>query len=478
MSDLRNKLQSMFDPSNRFNNFGDVLMRLHIRGFRCHSSTVIDLESPISAFCGLNGTGKSTILQLASAAYKHNYYIKDFLVVGTLDPSPFNSNASVEYKFWQNDRTTRPVTLSRNHTTKRWQGYNRRPKRKVLFGGVGLYLPKIEQRDFIVRNAGQLVVSATSDVTKRIKEWTCKILGHNYDTISSNTVTHFGSKGTVITVKRSEVTYSEAHMGYGEGRIQYLINALEILPEKSLVLIEEPETSLHPSAQYELGRYLIDVACERRHQIMLTTHSEFILEALPSASRIYLKKTIDGVRPIPGMTSLQAKSLMTEGNVKALHILVEDECAKSILTELLRRGDPTFLSSVGLHIAGTADTIAKAVRALKETGLPIAAVRDGDQAATPTENIFKLPGNKPPEKEIFESNAVVAHIEKEYGINFKDFNSGLTGVDHHEWLKRLGERVNQNELALLAETARAYVGSLSEAEIVTLIDLLKEASRK
>ena len=65
MTDPRNILQDKFAESDRFSNFGNVLTQMDIQGFRCHQNTVIDIRCPITAFCGLNGTGKSTILQLA-----------------------------------------------------------------------------------------------------------------------------------------------------------------------------------------------------------------------------------------------------------------------------------------------------------------------------------------------------------------------------------------------------------------------------
>jgi predicted ATPase len=129
MSDPRNILQSMFKEADRYNNFGEMLIRIQVKGFRCHGNTLVEFASPITAFCGLNGTGKSTFLQLAAASYTNSepYYIKHFMVVGTLDPTPFRDDALVEFKFWQNDRTLKPLTLSRNASTKRWQGYSRRP---------------------------------------------------------------------------------------------------------------------------------------------------------------------------------------------------------------------------------------------------------------------------------------------------------------------------------------------------------------
>lgn len=119
MTDPRTALQRMFNQANHHANFGDVLTRIHVQGFRCHSDTVIEVKNPITAFCGLNGTGKSTLLQLAAAAYRNPlpgrkpYYVKDFLVVGTLDPAPFTDDASVEFSYAQADRSVKTVTVSR-----------------------------------------------------------------------------------------------------------------------------------------------------------------------------------------------------------------------------------------------------------------------------------------------------------------------------------------------------------------------------
>jgi len=483
MSDSRNRLQSMFLESTRFDNFGNLIMRMHVRGFRCHQNTLIDIQSPITAFCGLNGTGKSTLLQLAAAAYRNPdqnqkcYYIRDFLVVGTLDPSPFTTNASIEFRFWQDNRSLKQLTLSRNQTTKRWQGYSRRPIRRVFFAGIGLYLPKIEQRDFIIRNAGGLLVSESVSVIEGYRNSITGILGVNYENIMLNRVTHSKRTGEVISVNRTNLSYSEAHMGFGEGRAQYLILHLELLPENSLILIEEPETSLHPSAQYEFGKYLVDVSIRKKHQILLTTHSEFILQALPSPSRIYLKRTGNGISTIPGLTSQQAKSLMTEGNVKALIVLVEDDCAKAVLTEIIRRIDCDFLNTVGIYPIGDARTLSKTMSALRGTGLPVAVVRDADQGDNPRENLFKLPGILPPEREIFDSTNVRQYVENTYNLNMHDFQATLTNVDHHDWLERLAQRVNCEKGALMYELARSYVASIAEGDASPLINGLKESVR-
>jgi predicted ATPase len=484
MSDLRPTLQSKFAIEHRYANFGPVLMQMHVKGFRCHTNTLIEFGSPIVAFCGLNGTGKSTLVQLAAASCKRpapewpSYYIKDFLVVGKLDPSPFSDNATVEYKFWEENHSFKTLKISRRAPTKRWSDYRRRPERAVLFAGVSSYIPWIEQRNAVARHAGDLTVETTEDVEAQIRTWTCTVLDRLYDNMQRNTVSYAGQRRAVVSVVRGANRYSEAHMGYGEARSQFLIEKIESLPSKSLVLIEEPEISLHAHAQHQFGRYLVDVSVRKGHQILLTTHSDALLGALPSESRVYLHSGAEGIGVVCGLTALEAKSLMTRGHEKALHILVEDEVASSILRELLRKVDDTFLSTTALYVAGGSSELTGAIRTIRGTGLPVAVVLDGDKPAVPHSNIFKLPGNEAPEKELFANHAVRELISSTYAVNLQDFTAGLASVNHHEWCSRLAQRVNQSETALVCEMARAYVTGISETEATSLSDQLKEASRR
>lgn len=479
MSDLRDTLQRMFEPANRFANFGEAIVSLHIKGIRCHTDTTIELASPLTAFSGLNGTGKSTILQLAACAYdplqSTAYRVSDFIVKNSLDPAVIGHGSSVRYDYWTKEGTTRPLTLSYHGY---WSNYNRRTRRPVLFAGIGRYLPRSESPSFINR-ARKLKVHNSAAASSRISDWTRKVLAQGYDTITAhqtNVSTRHGDKLSSVT--RDGVAYSETNMGFGEGRTLHLIHLLETIPEQSLVLIEEPETSLHQSAQQEFGNYLLDVCAHRHHQILLTTHSEFLLHVLPGASRIFLDRSGPSVRPVPGLTAIQAKSFMAEGKVKALNIIVEDETAKAILAAIIRRHEPKLVPTWGIHVGGDKERIAGTVRCLQGTGLALAAVRDADTGETPKDNIFKLPGTLPPEKEIFQSPAFTKHIADTYSANLNDFRATLTGADHHQWFGLLAAKLGIDQKALIWEAARIYVSGLPETETSTLVTLLKEASQQ
>lgn len=493
MADQRSKLQSKFKEGDRIKNFGNVIERIHIQGFRCHKSTLIDIKSPITAFCGMNGVGKSTVLHLAATAYKNpgnqrNYSIQNFIEKQKFDPAPFSEDASVEFIFHQpsstGKRKIKQLTISRGDN--KWNGYDRRLVKRVAFIGIGTYLPKIEKSDFVYRYPSEVNLLGELPIENSSKDWICKILSRSYDSIFSQEYSLRKRKGKVNCVKHLDITYSESHMGFGEARSHYLVRLLEELPEKSLVLIEEPEISLHPSAQYQFGCYLIDVCIRRGHQIFLTTHSEPLLKSLPSESRIFLKKTENGIETIERVNVSEAQSMMTDGTVRALKILVEDEgetsVAKIILEEIVRKQDPTFLGCIEVYPVGSCDSVKNTIKALKQTGFPVVGVLDADQNISSSEKrLYTLPGNntektdRSPEKEIFFCPKVKTHLQEEHGLNLDDFQASLAGVDHHDWFSKLALRLNMREVALITELSKVYVSTLPELFRSSLVDDLKAA---
>ncbi len=481
MSDPKRELQGLFVESSRFTNFGDIIARMHVQGFRCHGNTVIDVHSPITAICGLNGTGKTTLLQLAAVAYKgtaasRRYYVKNFLITGTLDPNPVQTGARVTYEYLQdstNPESARNKTVTITRAAVNWTGFTRQPQRHVLYAGVGAYLPRVEELDSVTYYARHIRVHQSHPLATDLRTAIARVLSATYVDAIENLVTAHRVSQKLISVGRNGSSYSEINMGFGEARVYRLLRDLDALPGRSLILLEEPEISLHPSAQHELGRYLVDLCIRKRHQIFLTTHSEHLLNALPEQSRLYLHKTTTGISVIPGLSVGEAASLLTGQHRAALHILVEDDVADHIVTELLRKHDPVFLKTVRITRVGSKQDIQTVIKALNDMGVPACAVRDADTGANPRQNLFKLFGSLPPEKEIFQAATFRALIQTKFGLNVDEIELQFVGRDHHEWFAELARVIPYNHDALLQLSAEAYLASIRETERNTLVQQLK-----
>jgi len=73
--------------------------------------------------------------------------------------------------------------------------------------------------------------------------------------------------------------------GFGTNQLVNVLLTLAITPKRSIVAIEEPEIHLHPKAQENLCRILLEVAKNENKQLIITTHSERILWSFVSAVR-------------------------------------------------------------------------------------------------------------------------------------------------------------------------------------------------
>jgi energy-coupling factor transporter ATP-binding protein EcfA2 len=95
--------------------------------------------------------------------------------------------------------------------------------------------------------------------------------------------------------------------GCGAQQILPVITQIFSAPRNSVILIEEPEASLHPDAQTDLANMLAE-AVNNGHRLVITTHSQALIAALCKAGEanlirredlaIYrLSKSVSGARP-------------------------------------------------------------------------------------------------------------------------------------------------------------------------------------
>jgi hypothetical protein len=263
-------------------------------------------------------------------------------------------------------------------------------------------------------------------------------------------------------------------MGFGEGRVLYMVDLLEDAPEQSLFILEEPETSLHEDAQYCLAKYLIDVCNRRHHQIILSTHSSVILDALPSDSRKLLFRDVDGVTEYPGISSTRARAVLSGGHQRALTVCVEDDFAELVVTEIIRRYEPSLLKAVKIVPIGSKEAFQEAIRLLKKVGHKAIGIRDGDVGSNPQENLFSLPGTRPPESEVYSQRAVVNYIKELYGFDLEQYIATNPDTNPHELTKIAASEASVRPEALSAIAVSCYAKNLDDKECNPIYEAVRK----
>jgi predicted ATPase len=291
----------------------------------------IEFTYPISAIAGRNGVGKSTILRMAACAYKNKKYKFGNSFVQVRDEEKLE-DVEVEYEILTDTPAPTKYMLRRGPNNPSFQGYNMRLDRNVDFISISRIVALSEDYD-----AKSKRFKDDNDIKPDwgddVRKLGTKILEKDYRDLFRR-----GPYLVTIHSDRSGLQgnlYSEFNMGAGESSVFNVLSSLIKAPENSLILIEEIEIGLHERAQSRLIEELKDLCYKRKFQIICTTHSSRILEALPPEGRIFLERVGESTSVIPGISSAYASGKLTGESISELDILVEDDIAKSIVENCL-----------------------------------------------------------------------------------------------------------------------------------------------
>ncbi|MFC6012899.1 ATP-dependent nuclease [Nocardia lasii] len=177
------------------------------------------------------------------------------------------------------------------------------------------------------------------DMPDKQREWVERIIGKKYSRIRLIQHRYFGRPGgwTVILESKEGLKYSEAFAGSGEYAVVLLVHRISGAQEKSLILLDEPEVSLHPYAQRQVVNYLTDVAKRHKHQIVFATHSsEMIRELPPTAVKVLTMRAADGKVDLPVQDSAPQFAFDAIGaHYEHPTIVVEDRLAAELVEQAL-----------------------------------------------------------------------------------------------------------------------------------------------
>lgn len=320
-----------------------IYLQGSIRGVsNCH----IKFQYPITVISGKNGSGKSTILALATCAYhnlpngfklksrENSYYtFSDFFVQSSDDIKP--DGISLWYGFlydkWQKTETNpEGKGLAYQKRTKkkdgRWSNYERRIKRNVIFIGIERIVPHSEKsthKTYKSKFTDDAEVGMESSIAADVGF----ILDKEFKSLNFKRYNEY----KLPIVESEVIKYSGFNMGAGENALFELFYVLNRAPEGTMIIIDEIELGLHESAQIRLIERLKEICLQKKHQIICTSHSPVIIKSLPPEGRIHIESSEDKTEIIPGISADYASGKLRDQNSEELIIFVEDDIGEALV---------------------------------------------------------------------------------------------------------------------------------------------------
>lgn len=226
------------------------------------------------------------------------------------------------------------------------------------------------------------LISPAEELPEGEVETIGRILGKSYSRIRLVCHEFYMCYGWTAVLDSDDLEYSEAFAGSGEYAVIRLVHSVDNACEKSLILLDEPETSLHPGAQKELMKYLANESLKKKHQIVMSTHSPSMIEALPNQARklLAVNKSLSYVYLASGASSLEESFVRIGASFGRNKILVEDMLAKEIVLAAARGAGDAYLQTIDLvSMPGGVSGLLRACIACAMMGEECIVLLDGDQ---------------------------------------------------------------------------------------------------
>ncbi len=361
----------------------------------------LQLDFPITAIAGKNGSGKSTVLALACCAYhnvsagfklphrKQAYYtFADFFVQHTEDIPPdgieiFYAIAHNTWKKTPERLDGKGVGYQKREKKKagKWTNYSRRIKRDVVFLGIERIVPhgeKSQSKSYSKSFSSTGVQGWEGDV----KDAVGKILGKKYDEFKY--VSHSKYRLPLVVVNGKK--YSGFHMGAGENALFETLSVIHSVSEGALVVIDEIELGLHSEAQKKFINHLKTLCKARKIQILCTTHSRDIFGQLPDDARVFIEN-INGKSAVYNSVSPEfAFSKLSDENPSEISLLVEDRVARTLVRSIL---PSSIRSRISVEVIGSASALTRQLSSnyLRQKKENIVILYDGDQVTKEKANL-------------------------------------------------------------------------------------------
>ena len=137
--------------------------------------------------------------------------------------------------------------------------------------------------------------------------------------------------------RRTQTYFSESNFSLGEIFSLNLLFELQVIKDRSLLVIDELEVALHPKVQINLMNYLEQKAVEKSLTVVISTHSSSLIKCAPKL--IYLDNQDNGKVQVHYncYPTLALQEVAVEEDIQPDYVFfVEDDIAELLLKEMIK----------------------------------------------------------------------------------------------------------------------------------------------
>jgi predicted ATPase len=457
--------------NNVFKNYIDYIRFPKFRNLE--DDTKISFDFPLTFFVGKNGSGKSSTLHSLFGAPK-NYSTGNYWFTTELDPiKEFKDNRNCFIYSFDNKEVlkqrskrkgnpdywepSRPLKKYSMDTSKRYSPIEKEViyidfRSELSAFDSFMYFTKFQasaqiktKQDYVRRYSKHLKKAFTTksilslfrivknqkpiSLTKTEIKNISFILGKEYIGIEIIEHNFFKNWGFSIRLTSPKLTYTEAFAGSGETAIITLVNKIHNASDFSLLLLDEPEVSLHPGAQKKLRLYLLEQIKLKKLQVVISTHSPFFIESMPANSIKVFTTNVQGKFHIENERHPKEAFYELEVDNNRHQIIVEDDLAKIILEEVLKDlGDDVYNSFKIDYLPGGSSSLKQKIATYMELDNNLYIMFDGDQKKVDNHINYK----ELPQTEIDTSSKLNEIIKKQTESQIEFYPDGTGGVGNEE----------------------------------------------
>lgn len=390
----------------------------------------------ITAFCGLNGVGKSTLISC----------IKQSL--GILDDSIVTNDKGhgVKSAIMHHNGNVIPISPDNSAIN---QGVDIH-KLVYIDSDQSLELLKLwAEQSNLDEYLEQFESNTYSTEQIRDISW---LIGKNYDECKTIEVDEESSYIPVFfEVKQKDQNYTSVSMGLGEHFLMYIYYVLSNMESNSILIIEEPESFISVLSQQRLLDYFAKIGVKKRISIIISTHSPHILSTLRNESiRIVGNAFGKMIIRIPDVAEDAKEHLGIAYqyiNYKKATVFVEDYIARLFLDVLLNEAVPYLRNTIDIVSVEGCEGITNRLSFNDKEYMThrFIGIYDGDMKDKLDSSKLKwpwlfLPVDECVEIEIYkyletEDNIIsLCNIIQTDSEKFCLAISKRVGEDHHDWL--------------------------------------------